>query len=379
MEIKMYLRMLRRGWWLVVLCPLIALAAALTFSYLTQPIYVATARFIVSPDAALSDSSDVINSINTLDKRSIATTYSAILNSDTIFTQAVVDLKLDPIQVADYLRSAIVLPESNVLEVSVEGADPQLAMMLANSIGKQSIAYIDGLNQGFNIRVLDPAQIPIVPTRPQPLRDASLAIVFGIVLGSSLAIIREQLIAPIETFLKRNTIDQDSGVFSRQHFDQKMEEMLARSALAGYHTLGLVYLDGLVDFLGVIPKPIEQQILRQVTKILSSALRGNDVIGRWDNATFSVLLTGTPAKAAVVTFGRVQTLLSVPIILGDSERIELKPKIGLAELSENESSITLRKNAEQALREASFGVSNLVSFKPKSTKTDDENPDEVSL
>ena len=380
MEIKMYLRMLQRGWWLMLLCVFTATAASLILSYVTQPTYVSTARYVVSPDAALGEGSDVIiNSINTLDKRSIATTYSAVLNSDTIFSQAIVDLKLDPIQVEEYIRSAVVLPESNVLEVTVEGANPQLTMMLANSIGKQAIAYIDGLNQGFNIRVLDPAQIPTDPIRPQPVRDASLAVVFGLVLGASLAIVREQLISPIEAFLKRNTIDQDSGVFSRQYFDKKMEEMLTRSALAGYHTLGLVYLDGLVDFLDVMPKPLEQKVLRQVAKTLNSELRGNDMIGRWDNATFSVLLPGTSAKAAVVTFGRVQTLLSVPIIIGDSEVIELNPRIGLAERSENETSISLRKNAEQALKEASFGALNLVSYIPGQVETDEESTEAENL
>src|SRR5688572_27523568 len=136
MEVKMYLRMLQRGWWLVLLCTLIAMFMSLSLNYVTVPTYQSTARFVVSPDASLSIGSDVINSINTLDKRSIATTYSAVLNSDTIFTQAIVDLKLDPVQVTDYLRSAVVLPESNVLEVSVEGSNPQITMMLANSIGK---------------------------------------------------------------------------------------------------------------------------------------------------------------------------------------------------------------------------------------------------
>lgn len=372
MEIKMYLRMLQRGWWLVVLCPLVTMAVALTFDYMSKPTYASTARYVVSPDAAIG-ASDVLDSINILDKRSIVTTYAAVLNSDTIFTQSIVDLKLDPVQVEGYLRSAVVLPETNVLEVTVEGSDPQLTMIVANSIGKQAISYIDGLNQGFNIRVLDPAQMSTTPISPDPVRDVSLAIVFGVVLGVSLAIVREQLISPIETFLKRNTIDQDSGVFTRHYFDQKTDEMLARSALIGYHTLGLVYLDGLVDFLGVIPKPLEEHVLRQVAKILNSELRGNDMIGRWDNSTFSVLLPGTPIKAAMVTFGRVQTLLSVPISLGDSEMIELKPKIGLAERSENETSSTLRKNAERALEQASFGNTNLVSYMSEKSQADNEN------
>jgi diguanylate cyclase (GGDEF)-like protein len=372
MEIKMYLRMLQRGWWLVVLCPLIAMAVSLTFSYISKPTYAATARYVVSPDAAVSvGASDVLNSINTLDKRSIVTTYAAVLNSDTIFSQALVDLNLDSVQVDGYLRSAIVLPETNVLEVSVQGSDPQITMMVANSIGKQAVTYIDGLNQGFNIRVLDPAQMPTVPISPQPVRDVSLAIVFGMVLGVSLAIIREQLISPIEAFLKRNTIDQGSGVFSRQYFDQKMEEILARSPLEGFHTLGLVHLKGLVDYLEVIPQPLGQQLLRQIAKILINELRGNDMVGRWDGATFSVLLPGTPAKAAVITLGRVQAMLSSPMILADSDMIQLNPTIGLAERLSNEPFNVLRDNAEQALKQAVVGNLNLVFYQPELEKNDD--------
>ena len=282
------------------------------------------------------------------------------------------DLKLNPARVDGYLRSAIVLPDTNVLEVTVDGTDPQLAMMLANSIGKQAVSYIDGLNQGFNIRVLDPAQASTVPIRPQPVRDLSLAIVFGVVLGVSLAIVREQLIAPIDAFLKRNTVDQDSGVFTRPYFNQKMDEILARSALIGYHTLGLVHLEDLVDYLKVIPKPLEQQVLRQIAKILNNELRGNDMVGRWEDATFSVLLSGTPAKAAVITLGRVQTMLSGSINVGDSI-IQLNPRIGLAERLGSEPSNVLRNNAEQALKQAVVGNLNLVLYKPELEKNDGEN------
>jgi diguanylate cyclase (GGDEF)-like protein len=375
MEIKMYIRMLQRGWWLVLLCVLVAMTVSLVFGYISNPVYAATARYVVSPDADVSvgGASDVLNSINTLDKRSIVTTYAAVLNSDTIFAKAIMDLNLDPVQVKEYLRSAIVLPETNVLEVSIEGSDPQLVMMIANSIGKQAITYIDGLNQGFNIRVLDPALMPIVPIRPQPLRDVSLAIVFGVVIGVSLVLIREQLMAPIEAFLKRNTIDQDSGVFTRQYFDQKMDEILARSALMGYHTLGLVHLEGLEDYLDVIPKPLGQKVLRQIAKTLNNELRGTDMIGRWDGATFSVLLSGTPAKAAVITLGRVQTMLSGPLIVGDSETVQLNPRIGLAERLGNEPSNVLREGAGEALKQAVAGNLNLVFYKPELEKNDDKS------
>ena len=120
---------------------------------------------MASPDASFSYAGDVINSISTLDKRSIVTTYSAILNSDTIYSQAIEDLKFNPELLKEYKRSAVVLPKLSVLEIYIEGSNPRTTMLLANSIGRQAIAYIDGLNQGYNIRVLDPAQLPTEPIR----------------------------------------------------------------------------------------------------------------------------------------------------------------------------------------------------------------------
>jgi diguanylate cyclase (GGDEF)-like protein len=372
MEIKMYLRMLQRGWWIIALSALVGLAASLILSYYSTPVYLTTSRFVVSPDSDVSKGTDVINSLNTLDKRSIVTTYAEVLSSNTIFTQALSAIDLTSNDVEGYTHSSVVLPDSNVLEVSVEGTNPQVIAKLADSIGQQAIRYIDGLNQGYNIRVLDPAQTPVEPIRPQPVRDASLAVVFGMVLGVSLAIIREQLLAPIEAFLHRSTIDEDTGVYSREYFDKKMEEALARSALVGFHTLGLIHLEGYVGYLDVIPKPLQQQVLRQVTKILKNELRGNDIIGRWDSATFSVLLPGTPGDAAVVTLGRVQTMLSGPFILVDREVIHLNPRIGLAERLDNESAAVLCDNAERAMKQAVVGNMNLVFFKSDSIKGDNQ-------
>jgi len=366
MEIKMYLRMLQRGWGLIVICTMTALAASLIFSYFSEPVYLATARFVASPDAAFSQGGDLINSINTLDKRSIVTTYSIVLKSATIYAQALDDLGMSAENVVDYNRSVVVLPESNVLEIYVEGPDPKVAVLLANSIGKQAIFYIEGLNQGFNIRVLDPATYDSTPIRPRPARDASLAIMFGLVLGVSLAIMREQLLAPIESFLRRNTIDQDSGVYSRDYFDQKLDEAFARSAFTGFHTLGLVHLGGITDYLGVIPKPLEQQLLRQIAKIMHNELRGNDMIGRWDTSTFSVLLSGASGEAAAITLERLQTMLSSPIIIGDREVLNLNPKVGLTDRVGNETSVVIRENAEIALEKAIAGNLNLVIYRQNS-------------
>jgi uncharacterized protein involved in exopolysaccharide biosynthesis len=74
MEIKLYLRMLQRGWWIIVATTLAAIVVTLVASYFATPIYRATTRFVISPSAAfVAEGNNVLNSLATLDKRSIIT------------------------------------------------------------------------------------------------------------------------------------------------------------------------------------------------------------------------------------------------------------------------------------------------------------------
>ena len=67
MELNLYLQMIRRGWWLVVLTALIALTVSLGASFLMTPQYEVVARFIITP-GAVGDSSPqtILNGLNTI-------------------------------------------------------------------------------------------------------------------------------------------------------------------------------------------------------------------------------------------------------------------------------------------------------------------------
>lgn len=364
MELRIYIQMLQRGWWIVLLTALSALSIALAASYIATPIYEARARFIVSPNASLSRGVDVVNSLEALDKRSIVTTYAEVLNSESIYGQTLAKMQITSEQVKDYARTTVVLPDTSVLELSVQGPDPKAAALLANSIGQQAIAYVRGLNQVYDINVLDPATAPLVPIRPQPLRDASLAFALGVVMGAVLAIVRAQLIAPIEAFLQRSNVDGESGAYNRRYVEQSMAQTLARS-MAGSFSFGLVQLEGLQGFLGLVPPPVAQQVLRQVTKTMRNELRGSDVVGRWNGNNFAVVLPDTPGQAAVSTLGRIQMALSRPVTFGEGETVHLRPSIGVAERQLGEASDVLIKWAETALEQAERGDTKLVLYRTK--------------
>ncbi len=85
MEFRIYLRMLQQGWWLIALSALAALALSLVSLYQDTPLYRTSARFIVSPTTAITYERDIIYSLDTLDQRSIISTYAEVLNSDRMY------------------------------------------------------------------------------------------------------------------------------------------------------------------------------------------------------------------------------------------------------------------------------------------------------
>ncbi|MEW6716752.1 MAG: diguanylate cyclase [Chloroflexota bacterium] len=363
MELRIYIQMLQRSWWIVLLTALSALAVALALTFVATPIYQATARFVVSPTLSLADERDVVRSLEVLDKRSIVVTYAEVLDSYRIYNVTLAALNLTPEQLEDYIYSTVVLPEANILELSVEGPDPQMAMLLANNIGQQAIDYIRQLYSAYEIDFLDPATMPTVPIRPNPIRDASLAFVLGMVVGAVLAIIREQLRIPLETFIRRTMIDSTSLAFNRNYIERKLEEHVGRSSSAAV-TMGLIQLDGLQGYLDVMPQPVIQRILREVTEVMREELRGNDLVGRWDNTIFAVLLFDTPGKAAVSTLGRVQAALSKPVRFSpDGEALNVRPKVGLVERQPGDPSGLIIDRAGEALDQAIGDETGLVLFK----------------
>lgn len=351
MEMKLYLRMLQRGWWIIVLTMLVALIIALLMAYIVTPVYRATARFAVSPNASLAASSrDVVTSLEALDKRSIILTYAEFLNSNRIYEETLQALHLDPTQMLDYTHTTTALPDANILELSVEGTDPQLAASLANTLGQNAVQQIKDLYQVYDINLLDPATVPLIPIRPQPLRDAGLAAALGFILGAALAILREQIRIPLDAYRQRVSLDPVSLVFNRRHFMRQVEEEIAANPNDPL-SLGLLELPTLQDLIESMPEALIQSLLRQVAGILRNELRGNDIIGRWNNSTFALLLPATPQSAADRTMERIRRTLSKPLVLDEyGERVELQPYTSTSTYQKDDTAVGLAERAERDLQ-----------------------------
>jgi capsular polysaccharide biosynthesis protein len=322
-QIRVYLRMLQEGWWLIALSALSALLIALLLSYTVTPLYRATARFLISPNNDVMSGRDIVNSLTALDKRVIGVTYAEVLSSDRIYRDTSEALQIDYNILRGYSLSAVVLPEASILEFSASGENPKIAALFANGAGQQGIEYIKSIYDVYSITFLDTAVAPSAPYNANPSRDAALALVLGLVLGAALALLRGHLRPPLEFMRRQRITDGPSGASTRGH---ALEQVEALSAAGEPPAVAVIRLDGLREAAEALPHVLQQRLLRQATAILRGELRGNDLVGRWDDRSFVLVLPGASEAAAQHAVQRISAQLDTPLSVPGSERISLQPR-----------------------------------------------------
>jgi diguanylate cyclase (GGDEF)-like protein len=351
MEMRFYLRIIRRGWWLILIAALVAVNFSLVYSYyLTKPTYEAVARFIVSPNIQNIESRDLVNSLATLDKRSIISTYAEVLNSREIIDKTLNLLGVDPAQFGAYQTFVTVLPDANIIRFSVQGPNPQAAAIFANAIGQNGIDFIRNLYVIYNIEFLDQALVPTEPIQPKPIQNAGLALLVGIVVGVGLAIFRDQLSSTLDRLGERNKIDYESLAYSRPYFERRIRQEIS-SQPDNILTFGIIHLNGIQDFYDSLPQAYVNKIMRHVSETLKYQLRGNDIVGRWSNLEFGILLPSTDGASAEGRMMRIRQVLDQPFSLesgGDTE-VLLDMRVGLADRQGGESLALLVEQAQKAL------------------------------
>lgn len=355
MEINLYLNMLRRGWWIILLTILIATNVSLLTSYLTPPVYQTSSRFIVAPNAgSFSSSWDVVSSLDTLDRRSIINTYRELLSSPSVYKQNPAIQSVDPQVLASYDILVTVVPDTNILKLTVEGVDPKTTVEIADAIGTQAVEYINKLYPVYFFTILDQPELPISPVRPQPLQNAGLAFFFGAIIGFVLAFSKDQLQISIEKLRERSVIDSASSAYTHAYFERRLMEEVAQRPEQNL-SLGMINFRGLADVRDILPQQIKDRIVNTITQTLKSELRGRDVVGRWSDMQLAVLLPSTPVSAVEATFKRIQLCLAEPISVDTSGDMVVNPDpcIGVVGRAQLETGEELIERCISAMEKAS--------------------------
>jgi Mrp family chromosome partitioning ATPase/capsular polysaccharide biosynthesis protein len=232
-----YLRVIRARWWVIVLCVVVVLGASVYSSANKTPLYQATAKIVRqqgSLEAALFGTSFLqyqdpvrltqtaaglvtVEQVAALVKAELGSplspeelsrmvTATPDTKSDVISIKAVSTSAKEAADVANaFARQFIVYRQTtdkSLLEVAKQVLEKQIASLSKADVGSdlarslqqrlEEIGIIEEIQTG-GFMVSQPAKAPGLPFSPQPLRNAVLALVVGLVLGVGLAFLLEYM------------------------------------------------------------------------------------------------------------------------------------------------------------------------------------------
>lgn len=174
---------LRGGWWMVPLVFLAALVGAALLGEEQEPLYRSSATLAVVPDTSLEGTSDVLNSVEVLDRRTMVATLARLVASDVVRERAAGRMGRSLEELEPYRVDARVIPNTYLVDVSARGPEPETAARLAQSVAEAAVGEAGGYYRVFALRVLDRAATPRGPVARSEQRRYVVAGLLGLFVG----------------------------------------------------------------------------------------------------------------------------------------------------------------------------------------------------
>jgi polysaccharide biosynthesis transport protein len=198
MEIREYVRILRRNLLVLAVLVLVGLSGGAGFAALQTPMYSASAEVYISTDLATSASDLSQGSTFT---QQVVTDYAHIATTAFVLDPVRSELGLHETQAHLAKRvSASAAPATSVLALTVKDADAIRAAVVANAVARRLSSVVDELSPSsaagkalVKITQVQPASAVTTPTSPNWALALGGGALAGLVLGLIVSVLREGL------------------------------------------------------------------------------------------------------------------------------------------------------------------------------------------
>lgn len=199
MELKDYLRAIRRRWRVVLLFTVLAGAASAAYSFAAVPQYASSAQlFVTTPTEGSSSDASYQGALFSQQR---VQSYAIQVGTRDMASKVIEDLDLDT--GVDELReqvTASVVPQTVILTITVSDAEPDRARSIAQAYAEELSAWVESTEtpagaavSPVKATISEPADLPLHPVSPDPVRNIVLASLAGLLLGLAAAVIRDYL------------------------------------------------------------------------------------------------------------------------------------------------------------------------------------------
>ena len=214
MNLQEFVRLLRSRWLTVVLTTIITVLIAAAVTFATKPLYQGSTRLFVSTPAGASIS-DLYQGNRLSQDRVLS--YTELIQGQTLAQRTVDKLNLD--MTAGQLQAKVKATSTRdtvLINVSVLDESPIRARDIANALSDEFVIMVreletsaPGARPDARVVVIQQASIPDQPVVPKKARNMTLGLLFGLILGVGLALLRDQLDNTVKT---RETVEELTGV-----------------------------------------------------------------------------------------------------------------------------------------------------------------------
>ncbi len=205
MELRDYVRALRRSWPLLLVCVILGGLIAAAVTWREKKIYAAVETMVVSS----SDGSDTAASAyqGGLLSQQRVKSYADLLASERVAAEVIGKLGLNdsPGSLRGHIAAQAV-PDTVLLRAVVTDPDRRRAQMIADAVGEafsDAVAQIEtpapGKVPSVRVNVWEKAKLPDAPVSPNPARSIGLGALLGLIVSTAAAVARHRLDTSVGT------------------------------------------------------------------------------------------------------------------------------------------------------------------------------------
>lgn len=206
-----FLRVVRGRIWFIVTVVLVSLVVAALVSLLQPPTYETSIKILIGQEQGSSDSANLGGDVQGL--QDLTVTMVEAVGSRPLAEDVVerLDLSMTPDDFLEHLSTEQV-SETQFIEVSYQGSDPETTRRAANAVGEEFSERVSRASPSANAvtaTVWESAVVPEDPISPDPVLYGLGALTIGLLVGVGLAFLLEYL---DRSWRSPEEVEQISGV-----------------------------------------------------------------------------------------------------------------------------------------------------------------------
>jgi capsular polysaccharide biosynthesis protein len=188
-----YAGALRRHVWLATTVAAVTLLTTVVVTSCQRRVYESGAQLVAAPAAQTTDTSDVIRSVETLERRTVVATFARIASTAEVREAALQRAQVPGAEAERYHVRGAVVPNTNILRVEASGPDPDRVAAVANAAAVATAQRAQTLYRVYSLQLLSRATPAAAPAYPDRRRNMLVGLTLAVFLGVLSALVADRL------------------------------------------------------------------------------------------------------------------------------------------------------------------------------------------